>query len=694
MNSGTFKLGCISAAILALSACGGGGDTTAVTPTATPAPAADPPVAAALPKSVTLKGVAASGAPMADAKIVLTDATGKSVSSVADANGGFTLDATGLTAPFVVVATGTVGESTVSLVSMQASAGSATVNVTPITNAIAATLAPGGDPLALVADPTRVTEASLASGEAALRLVLGPLMAATNATGNLISGAFTADGTGLDKLLDQVKVDVKPGGIVEMSTLAGEGGATPVSLVFDATGPLPTLADAATLPAPAPGEDVVGVSTFAGLRGALARCFSGSTPATRLVPATTPCAGIFVDDEHAPDIAANPYVRQAALLPAYATMDYLHDGEDLDQQIGVLAQGAGMNGAEFAAPEVLRQLAPDAFMLRFRYTRADGTPGGFETVARRVMASTTATDGAWRLTGNQRNYSIVLRPAAQRWTAVNTTPTAAGVSAHHTGVIVSFSTTKGNGANVEWVKVTGPGLDAAGMVLKPSTGAGCGALTIVSQKGFTARTRANCSQFVRIAGAAIDPANASYNPFNGAANVVASGSFAGDALAPNFVLTPATDTALKALVAGTAYTFTVKLVGNATTLQLTERLRNRPLAIAEVAKLKWQELTPDALAAYRTFSGGPGFTTSWAPQTGALPVINVNAQIWGGSASTTGQANVTPPATTATATIGGGLSFPAVSGLNTSATNGGSYLGLTARDAYGMNIKSDTVLYY
>jgi len=691
-----FKLTLLATAIVALGACSSGGtDPSAVPAPQTPAAAApvvpETPAAAA---PVTIKGVAASGAPMADATIVLTDSTGKTATATADANGAFTLDASGLVAPFVVVATGTVGEAVVSLVSMQASASSSTVNVTPITNAIAATLAPDGDPLALASNPATITASALGASEAALRLVLGPLMAATGASGNLISGAFTADGTGLDQLLDQVKVDVKPGGLVEMSSLAGEGGTVPVSLVFDATGALPTAADAAKLPAPAPGADVVGIGTFASVGAAFNRCFAGTTPVTRQVAATTPCGGIVVDDEHDLDMASNPHVRQAALLPGFASATYLHDGETADQQLGTLIADTGMNGARFAPPEIMRQVAADIFLLRFPFRRVDGTVGQFESVARKVMSGATATDGAWRLIGNQRNYGIVMRPASQRWTAVNTTPTATGVSAYHTGMIVSFSTVKGNGANVEWVKVTGPGLDAAGMILKPSTGIGCGALTIVSQKGFTSRTRANCSQFVRLAGAAIDPAVTTYNPFNGAGALVTSGGFTGDATAPNFVITPPTDAELKALTAGTQYTFTVKLVGNPTTFDLKDRLRNRPLAISELAKLKWHSLTPAALDAYKGFAGGSSFTTSWTPQSGALPVINVNAQLWNGSASTTGGANIVPPATTGTATVAGGAPFPAVSGLNTSPTNGGSYLGLTARDALGMNIKSDTVLYY
>jgi hypothetical protein len=692
----SFKLTFVAAAIVALGACSSG--TSELAAPATPqSPAAAAPVVPETPAAaapVTIKGVAASGAPMAGSTIVLTDATGKTVTATADETGAFTLDASGLVAPFVVVATGTVGESVVSLVSMQATSSSSTVNVTPITHAIAATLAPGGDPLALVSNTAAITPSAVSASEAALRLVLGPLMTATGASGNLISGTFTADGTGLDQLLDQVKVDVKPGGLVEMSSLAGEGGTVPVTLVFDATAALPTAADAAKLPAPAPGADVVGIGTFASIGKAFNRCFAGTTPTARQTAATTPCGGIVVDDEHAVDMASNPYVRQAALLPAFASAAYLHDGETAEQQLGSLVADAGMDGARFAPPEIMRQVAADIFLLRFPFRRVNGTVGQFESVARKVMSSATATDGAWRLVGNQRNYSIVMRTAAQRWSAVNTTPTATGVSAYHTGMTVSFSTVKGNGANVEWVKVTGPGLDAAGMILKPSTGSGCNALTIVSQKGFTGRTRANCSQFVRLAGAAIDPAVTTYNPFNGAGALVTSGGFTGDSIAPNFVITPATDAELKALTAGTQYTFTVKLVGNPTTFDLKDRLRNRPLAISEIAKLKWHDLTPAALDAYKGFAGGSSFATSWTPQTGALPVLNVSAQLWNGTASTTGQGSVAPPATTGVATVSGGASFPAVSGLNTSPINGGSYLGLTARDAFGMSIKSDTVLYY
>ena len=70
---------------IALIGCGGGG--ASGSSSATP---------------LTLNGIAATGAPIANAVITVLDATGTSKSTTADASGNYTLDVTGLTRPFQV----------------------------------------------------------------------------------------------------------------------------------------------------------------------------------------------------------------------------------------------------------------------------------------------------------------------------------------------------------------------------------------------------------------------------------------------------------------------------------------------------------------------------------------------------------------------------------------------------------------
>lgn len=83
----TLQLGLTALACACLMACGG----------ATTAP--------------QLSGVAAYGAPMANAKITLIDAVGTTKETTADSTGSYTLDVTGLTAPFLIKASMPSGDS-------------------------------------------------------------------------------------------------------------------------------------------------------------------------------------------------------------------------------------------------------------------------------------------------------------------------------------------------------------------------------------------------------------------------------------------------------------------------------------------------------------------------------------------------------------------------------------------------------
>lgn len=138
MNRRTLLTPAVAAITLAvLSACGGGGDGSTATTPATPA------------GKVTLQGTAASGAFMANALVTVYDADGKVVgSNTADGGGHFEFDVTAFRAPFAVVATGSSGGDQLTYVSVLATKptnGSAVVNVTPLTTAVAALLV-GGNP--------------------------------------------------------------------------------------------------------------------------------------------------------------------------------------------------------------------------------------------------------------------------------------------------------------------------------------------------------------------------------------------------------------------------------------------------------------------------------------------------------------------------------------------------------------------
>ena len=206
-------LGIASAGLLGLYGCGGGsssssnGGSTVTTPT--------------VPAPTILSGVAATGAAFTDATVTVTDSTGATVgtSTTIGADGTYSITLTvGAVAPFVLTATRSgadgASESLVSVVSSVTGA-SATANITPITNLIAARLSPTGDPSKLGAELAAKTanlSASTVSGKLdEVQAILAPILAATETSGtNPLTGSFAANGAGYDRLLDSIKVSIVP----------------------------------------------------------------------------------------------------------------------------------------------------------------------------------------------------------------------------------------------------------------------------------------------------------------------------------------------------------------------------------------------------------------------------------------------------------------------------------------------------
>lgn len=187
-------LSVVAAAVLA--ACGGGGGTS-TTGGATP-----------------LTGTTAVGAPLPNATVNLKDANGKTLATTADANGTYTFnDVSGFTAPLMLQATGTAGGQTYTLHSVlekiPAAGVSGVVNVTPATE-VAMAQATGADPAAVFSDKDKIRAIDplkLADAKQKLIAALKDVLSALgkdNTKVDLFTTAFTADNSGLDKLLDTI----------------------------------------------------------------------------------------------------------------------------------------------------------------------------------------------------------------------------------------------------------------------------------------------------------------------------------------------------------------------------------------------------------------------------------------------------------------------------------------------------------
>ncbi|KVQ54921.1 hypothetical protein WT21_03905 [Burkholderia territorii] len=653
-------------AVLALSACGGGGGSSS---------------SPSEPAAQTVSGVAAAGAAMQAATVKLVDATGKSVDCPADAaTGAFHCTVTGLTAPFALSAYGNVADSQATLVALSATAGAQTINITPITNAIAATIV-GDNPTKLLADTallqSKVTAQTVTSTVQAYSSALADLLTATGNTGvDLISGPLIAGGPGLDRLLDQVKINVLPDGGVQISSVAGASSDTPVQLQL-APGVAPQPGDKASLPASATLNGTVvtnlpSASDLAGLRDALNQCFAGSTGAARAAGNVSACGRIFVDGVASGGLNAG--------VPAA----YLNNGMSVDQEFGahagrtpgIVADDA-MNNASFSLPEVIRVVASDTMWVKLAWTRTDGVRDGMQQhVQLAVMASSRASgDTGWRVVGNQRAVLSKVNANAQKWDWLNPANPSTGTNAFVDSLNLQVGTVDASGTPVDFAIVNGPGL-RNGVFLQPSSGT-CDTLNIRAQiaSGQTpaqlaALTKnALCRNNFRLAGVAQDAAN--------------QGLFTwpGDAPRNNTAWAKPRLSAMELADIKPFSAYTIDIYQNGDTSaparHYTVRLRTPSPSPDALRQYAWHDLaqsTRDSLTpgTAGTFAGGRTFPLSWTSKAG-LPFakrgnVQIRATASGQSAATfvSGSAQAAPvlPGAAVTLNVPGdqGVSFPSVAG--------------------------------
>lgn len=180
---------------LLLAGCGGGGGSgTASSP------------------SSTLSGTAAGGAAVVG-NVIVTDSAGATVSAPIEANGHYTVDVSGMTSPFVLKAVGTVGNASVTYYSAATTADvNGTVNVTPFTNLILSNIAGQlAENYFSTTNPdfSVIRANALADAQSALATKLAPVLQAMGLTDSidLLRTSFAADHSGIDAVLDVIKVE-------------------------------------------------------------------------------------------------------------------------------------------------------------------------------------------------------------------------------------------------------------------------------------------------------------------------------------------------------------------------------------------------------------------------------------------------------------------------------------------------------
>ncbi len=592
---------------------------------------------AASSSTASVTGVAASGAPIIDGIVTLTcSGAGEAAKTVATnaSTGAFTFTLDNCTAPYVLSVVGTIGNSQGTLVSVLAAAPdagvTATANITPITNAIASQLASTGDPLDLIAnistEKTGLTAALISGRRDALAALLVDTLVAAGlpATFDILGGTFSADRTGMDKLLDNIKVQVTPAG-VKLTNIAGNQS--------DDMGNMAGAAPSADLSAGSftfTGNTTVAQATAAKLSAVLDDTTIGDTMRDQInacfaQPKAT--RGSF---------AANNLSAACRAMPV--ATDYLNDGKNRASEFDGVLTDSLYDGAIVRMPEIIRFYSSTAAdtraLIRFTMVRTDGVVESFDIVGER---STANTAGVAVLRGNQRLFKVFVTGYVHKRVQIANKGTVAKAGTFYgTGIQVYVGMREGGaggtagtsntGRAVGFVKVTGPGLPSAGLFLRPTL-AGCDSYYSIAVSATSTPTR--CVSLYKLASRAATTTDTD----NFAANF-------GDATRPDFAAAMANDTAILAIQAYASYKFELFNTSSALVATYYERLRSRPATMGTIArksgeidKMIWNTLSPDTVAlinapAGTAFAGGnpSSFPVKWKNEANAAPIFSVGVQ--------------------------------------------------------------------
>ncbi|MEB0056335.1 carboxypeptidase regulatory-like domain-containing protein [Variovorax sp. LG9.2] len=455
------------AAALAVSGCGGGGGgynfpVIGATPAPSPAPSPVPaPAPAPAPATSSLTGVAATGAAFAGAHLTVVDKTGTTVCDTTTTPQGTyncTLPAT-TQAPLVI----TARRDDQVLYSVTASTTGGTANVTPLTTIVVSRLSPVGDPSQLAAAIKSaakvVDEASIKAGVAELLLLLKPLLDVLGDKIDPITGAFSADGTGHDRVLDSVSVSVRPDGTaanIEITLRLLPTGGTdtaPVSITFrssDATPPTLPPITPSQLPTPGVAEAIASLLTR------LTACYA--LPLSQRVNAPNDTAAV----TGGPANVIAPACRTVFLGDDPAS--YLSGGSKVGRDINNAGSFAGLfrpgaTGVVFDQGAIGFYRPNGDVVLKYHTIDVLGN-ATFDTLVARSVG------GVLKLIGNQYVYSASVRPSVEDREFINS-PAFDYVA---TGYNLFVANINDSGGNPLFAKVLVTAPDGQVYTLKPTVG--------------------------------------------------------------------------------------------------------------------------------------------------------------------------------------------------------------------------------
>lgn len=424
------KLSLASAiASIFLAGCGGGGGSP------------ETPVV----QSTLLSGTVAGGAAVIG-NVIVTDSLGATKGVAIEANGQYSIDVKGMTGPFMLKAAGTVGNTSVTYFSAATTADiGGTVNVTPFTNLIVSNIAAQmaetyfSDPVNIAKIGTLITPEKLVAAETALQAKLQPVLTALGISDSidLLRTTFAADHSGMDAVLDLVKVEVN----TQTNVVTLKNALTQIAIATDDAS---SSADDSTV---ADSTKLGGMTTTA------------VTDLQSVVTKLNGFAALF-----------------ATSVPTVAAME----------SSGVFDTSANfmMSGQTFA--EFASELSTEQDIIGLKFSNvaisldASGTSGTLtafissnsSTFSEKIELTMVKLNGVWKVQGDGRiaDVSVEAQARRQEWTAVNSTSSSG--SFIQSGIRISIDPFSYNASHtsapVAKAVITGPGL-VGSIVMVPDT---------------------------------------------------------------------------------------------------------------------------------------------------------------------------------------------------------------------------------
>lgn len=439
-------------------------------------------------------GAAGDGAPLARARVTLTDAQGRVVSGLTDANGRYLLrfDSARFDPPYVLRAIDATGAVRSSVITERIRSNTVVwANINPVTDKLVSdalrTGVGGTDKVFTGADidPTRLVHAA-ADLVTSVRSALSTAGVADTSRLDVVRSRFPMDGTGVDAVLDSLSHTRDPStGATQLrtklATIAQDSRGTELPRLVTASTPL----NAGLLALP--GSDALGHAKLQAWVAEVNRCLSLS--------ATT-----YAGDADCVDNEGLRLVHRG----------YKSNGKDFREDLRTLfseIDGSPVSGSVIRNASILfvtrtpGSAVDDLAIVQFTVFQPyvgprgpNGPVGGaveypVVTVFRRDASLTRAKAGNWILYGNQLDLDLAVEPRYYRFNQANPDRQTVLPSYVNSSLRLVAQRRRWNAAtqsyvdaNIRAIRVTGPGLPATGVVLAPSSACGAASYLAVLNK--------------------------------------------------------------------------------------------------------------------------------------------------------------------------------------------------------------------